>query len=168
MSDEMSAGAVPGSPSGMPGMMQQSSPQMSVSSSMPQSTAAAVTYPEIYYRLQPYLSMVHDSLASMGRTPTQQELDQISDSIYEDIGKKDPDLKAYLSKNEPKDPPADDPPFRGGFRGGFRPGPGFGFRRRGLGRDFIDALLLAQLYGRPYPYPYPYPYYPYPYYPYPY
>lgn len=163
MSDEMNANMGPKyNPSNMSNSMQ-SNPQMAVSPSMPQSTPAAVTYPEIYYKLQPYLSMVRDSAAFLGRNPTQEELDQISDSIYDDICRRDPDLKAYLEKYEPQDPPADDPPFRGGFRGGFRPGFGFGFRRRGLGRDFIDALLLAQLFRRPYPYPYSYPYYPYPY-----
>lgn len=165
MSDEMNATVGSGySQANMSDMLQSNSPMPAVSA-MPESMPAAATYPEIYYKLQPYLSMVRDSVASMGRNPTQEELDQISDSIYDDICKKDPDLKNYLSKYEPKDPPADDPPFRGGFRGGFRPGFGFGFRRRGLGRDFIDALLLAQLFGRPYPYPYPYPYgyYPYPY-----
>lgn len=159
MSDEMNTNIGPGyNPSNMSNMMLSNS-QMSVSPSTSQSMTAAVTYPEIYYKLQPYLSMVRDSLVSMGRNPTQEELDQVSDSIYDDICRRDPDLKAYLEKYEPKDPPEGDPPFRGGFRGGFRPGFGFGFRRRGLGRDFIDALLLAQLFGRPYPYPYyPYPY----------
>lgn len=162
MSDEMNANIGPGySPTNMPSMMQ-SNPQMSVSPAMTQSMPAAMKYPEIYCKLQPYLTIVRDQMASMGRNPTQEELDQISDTIYDDICRRDPDIKAYLSKYEPDDPPGD-PPFRGGFRGGFGPGFGFGFRRRGLGRDFIDALLLAQLFGRPYPYPYPYAYYPYPY-----
>lgn len=159
MSDEMHTNVGPGySQSDMPNIMR-NNPQMPGKSPAPQSVPTAATYPEIYYKLQPYLFLVHDSFASIGRNPTQDELDQISDTIYDDICSRDPDLKMYLEKYESQDPPADDPPPRGGFRGGFRPGFGFGFRRRGLGRDFIDALLLAQLFRRPYPYPYyPYPY----------
>jgi len=135
------------SSSNMPNVMQSRS-QMLTSPSMSQSIPANVTYPEIYFRLQPYLMMARHSFASLGRNPTQEELDQMSDSIYDDICYRDPGLKEYLNQNQPNDPPAGDPPPRGG-----RPGsrPGFGFRRRGVGRDFVDALLLAQLFGNPYP-----------------
>lgn len=142
--------------SGMSNMIPNNPQMTSISPAVQQPMSTSVTYPEIYFKLQPYLSMVRTSLSSMGRSPTQEELDQISDSIYDDMCKRDPDLKEYLNKY---DPPADDPPPRG--RGGMGPRFGFGIRRRGLGRDFIDALLLAQLFGRPCPYPYPYCQYPY-------
>lgn len=145
---EMNVNSGYSSPSEMSNMMKSNS-QMAVNPSNSQSMNTAVTYPEIYYKLQPYIMLVSDSLASLGKNPTQDELDMISDSIYDDICRRDPDLKAYLEKYETNDPPANDPPLSG-FRGGSRPG--FGFRRRGLGRDFIDALLLASLFGRRIPF----------------
>lgn len=123
-----------------------------------------VTYPEIYYRLMPYVLTIRDQLASAGVKPAQEALERISDAIYDDICRRDPDMRDYLSGAAAKDPPGD-PPARGGF---FQGRQTFGgFRRRGIGRDFIDALLLAELfqnryypYASPYPYPSPPPYAP--------
>lgn len=105
-------------------------------------------YPEVYYKLKPYISMACDLMDTYGiDVPTQQQLDDMTDGIYDDFCDMYPDMAKYMSKTDAdNDPPDDPPPFRGGFRGGFRPG--FRFRRRGLGRDFISALLLAELFGR--------------------
>lgn len=123
----------------------------------PQTSAQPVTqdtatygavYPEVYYKLRPYILMGCDIMDAYGATmPTQQQVEQMSDRIFEDACKMYPDLAGYLRKyDDAKDDPPQDPPFP---RGRFRPGAGFGgFRRRGLGRDLIEALLLAELFGR--------------------
>lgn len=109
-----------------------------VSSVMP----SQMTFPEIYYRLQPYIMMVCDHFNSFyAAMPSQDELDAISDSIYDDVCKRNPGMAEYLqgqvSKNDP-DPMFDrDPPF-GRWR----------FRRRGLPRDLIEILLLSELFNR--------------------
>lgn len=107
--------------------------------------AYQMVFPEIYYKLQPYVLMVCDRLDSFESTmPTQDMLDNISDNIYDDVCKRDPNLAQYLQSQSVKDDPAvpaagygDDPPFFG-----------IGFRRRGLPRDLIEILLLAELFRR--------------------
>ena len=111
-----------------------------------------MTFPEIYYKLQPYIMMVCDHLVATNTTmPSQDMLDNICDGIYDDVCKRDPNLAAYLraQENANADPPAvpvarfgDPPPF-----GPFGPF-GFGFRRRGLPRDLIEILLLNELFNR--------------------
>jgi hypothetical protein len=141
--------------SSMPEMMQ-TYPQAAVKPVMENAMTYRAIYPEVYYKLKPYISMTCDLIFSYGMMPTQQQLEEMSDGIYNDFCTMYPDMADYMSKSgEKDDPPGDPPPFRGGFRGGeefregFRPGFGFGrFRRRGLGRDFIDALLLSELFGR--------------------
>lgn len=105
-----------------------------------------VVFPEIYYRLQPYILMVCDRLNLFGSTmPTQTMIDSISDSIYDDVCKRDPELATYLQNQSSEDSVAapvvnrfdNDPPAFG-----------WRFRRRGLPRDLIEILLLAELFGR--------------------
>lgn len=111
-------------------------------------------YPEIYYKLMPFISMTVDLIFSYSMMPTQETLEEMSDDIHSDFCRMYPDMKEYMGKAEEDD---DSPAFRSVFRddrgfGGFRGGgfgPGFGgFRRRGLGRDLIYALLLSELLGR--------------------
>ena len=46
------------------------------------------TYPEIYYRLAPYIMMVCDQAESAGvEMPSQQMIESITDSIYDDMVK---------------------------------------------------------------------------------
>ncbi len=113
-------------------------------------TTYPAIYPEVYYRLKPYITMVSDLICSAGTDmPTQQQLEAISDEIYDNFCKSNPDMAEYMNKGAEKDDPAGDPPLRGNFMFGFRPSFGFrGFRRRGIGRDFISALLLSELFGR--------------------
>lgn len=132
----------------MPEMMQ-SYPPTAVNPALEDVMTYRAIFPEIYYKLKPYISMTCDLIFSYGMMPTQQQLEEASDGIYNDFCAMYPDMAEYMSKSGGKDDPPGDPPFRGGFREGFRPGFGFGrFRRRGLGRDFIDALLLSELLGR--------------------
>jgi hypothetical protein len=116
-------------------------------------------YPEIHYKLEPFISNTCDAIESTGMMPSQDEMDDITDGIYDDFLKVNPDLANYMKANDNDDmPEAVQTQF---LFGGYRPGRYGGFRRRGLGRDLISALLLARLFGRRNPY-YPYPqYYPY-------
>jgi hypothetical protein len=109
--------------------------------------AYQMAFPEIYYKLQPYVIMICDQLDSFGSTmPTQDMLDNISNSIFDDISKRYPDLAEYARTQEARadsDPVIqtarfdDDPPMFG-----------WRFRRRGLFRDLIDILLLSELFRR--------------------
>lgn len=120
----------------------QSNAQMTESPDMGDPMTYQALYPEIYYKLKPYVSVACDMMNSYGiDVPTQQQVDNMVDGIYNDFCKTYPDMADYMNKGD-KDPVGDPPPFRDGFR------PRFGFRRRGLGRDFIGALLLAELFGR--------------------
>lgn len=129
-------------------------------------------YPEIYYKLLPYISMTCDSIFSYGMMPTMQQMEEMSDGIFDDFCAMYPDMSDYMG-NTAVDTAfsSDSPSLRGGFGGdedfreGFTGGEGFGegfidsfrdgfrpgyrrFRRRGLGRDLIFSLLLSELLGR--------------------
>ncbi len=111
-------------------------------------------FPEIYYRLKPFISMACDMVNSSGITPTQQELDEMTDDIYDEFLRMYPDMAEYMQQNaENAGVDANEAVptivIRGGFRPGFRRfGP---FRRRGIGSDLISALLLSELIGHRYP-----------------
>lgn len=130
--------------------MPQTYQQPAMNSMMDNTEGDSAVYPEVFYRLKPYISMTCDLIASSGSDmPSRQQLESITDNIYDDFCKANPDMADYLNKGADKSDPPGDPPLRGGFMGGFRPGFGFrGFRRRGIGRDFITALLLSELLGR--------------------
>ena len=116
--------------------------QMTESPVMGNPMTYRAVYPEVCYKLTPYISMACDMMDSYGiDVPTQQQVDDMVDGIYDDFCRMYPDMADYMSKGG-SDPAGDPPPFRDGFR------PRFGFRRRGLGRDFIEALLLSELFGR--------------------
>lgn len=108
--------------------------------------AYQMAFPEIYYRLQPYVMMACDQMDLKDSTMiTQDLLDNISDSIYDDIGKRDPTLAEYVHSQESaanSNPVVQTATF--GDPGMF----GWRFRRRGLFRDLIDILLLSELFGR--------------------
>jgi len=100
-------------------------------------------YPEIFYKLHPYITMVCDEMDAYGcAMPTREMVSHITDNIYDDICKMYPDLAEYTHKSEnsmKNDPP--DPPVG-------VDGLGRGFRRRGLPRDLIDILLLSEMFRR--------------------
>lgn len=120
-------------------------PQATSNPTMQKVCTYRAVYPEVYYKLKPFVSMVCDAINPCGDMMfTQQQVDQIVDGIYDDACKMYPEMSDYLRKYDPmQDDPSGDPPAPRGFGR-----PGFGFRRRGLGRDFIEALLLAELLGR--------------------
>jgi hypothetical protein len=113
-------------------------------------------YPEIHYKLHPFVCVTCDAIEATGRMPTQEEFDGITDNIYDEFCKMHPDMENYMKSGDKDDPPEAVTAFDG-FGRGF--GRGFGFmRRRGIGRDLVGALLLAELLGRR---RYNHPYWPY-------
>lgn len=113
---------------------------------VPPAVAYQMAFPEIYYKLQPYVMMACDQMDLKDSTMINQDmLDSISDSIYDDIRKRDPTLAEYVHNQESA---ADSNPViqtaTFGDPGMF----GWRFRRRGLFRDLIDILLLSELFGR--------------------
>ena len=139
-------GAPAPSEAGMPEMMP-AYPKSEVSPVTEEAMNYRTLYPEIYYKLIPYIIMACDVMDTYGtKVPTQQQVEQMADGIYDDVCKMYPDMADYMRKSEAmKDDPPGDPPF---FPGGFRGGRGGYIRRRGLGRDLIETLLLAELLGR--------------------
>lgn len=121
--------------------------------------ANPMVYPEVFYKLQPYIMLVCDQMDTFGpMMPTQEMVEQMTDGIYDDVCRMYPEMAEYARENEMKakdDPP--DPPesigvisrgFDRDFGRGF--GRGFGrfdrgFRRRGLFRDLIDIMFLSEL-----------------------
>lgn len=111
-----------------------------------------MVYPEIFYKLQPYILLACDQMDTFSPLmPTQEMVDQMTDSIYDDVCRMHPDIAEYArdydrkTKDDPPDPPMG---FDRGF-GMFGRGPfGFGFRRRGLLRDLISILLLSEFHRR--------------------
>lgn len=120
-----------------------SPPKMGVSPMM----SNQMVYPEIYYKLQPYIMMVCDQVDTYGSMmPTQEMIENITDSIYDDVCRMYPDMAEYAHAKDSKNDP--DPVVE---TARFGPAPGmFGwrFRRRGMFRDLIDILLLSELFRR--------------------
>ncbi|GEM_PF-6866916 len=108
--------------------------------------AYQMSFPEIYYKLQPYVLMVCDQMDLGSSMPTQDMMDRISDSIYDDMCKRYPDLAEYAHSQDDK---ANSDPVIQTARFGDDPPPfGWRFRRRGVFRDLIDILLFSELFRR--------------------
>ena len=114
-----------------------------------------MVYPEVFYKLQPYILMVCDQLETYGYSmPTQEMAQQMTDFIYEDVMRMYPELAGYARNYEQDDGPVAEVfnQFPGGYSQGFygQRQPFFGnqFRRRGLFRDLIDILILSELFNR--------------------
>lgn len=102
------------------------------------------TFPEVFYKIQPYIMMVCDEMDVAGsEMPTQEMMDRISDNIFDDVCRMYPDIADYARSCDNSDPPMErmesgrEPEM---FRRRFR--------RRGLSRDFVDFLLLQELLRR--------------------
>lgn len=136
--------------------------QPNVKSLLEETKKSRALYPEIHYKLQPFITSTCDAIESSGVMPTQHDLDDITDDVLNDFCNMYPDMANYMKANDNDNDPNEAVQTQI-FGGGYRPDRYRGFRRRGLGRDLILSLLLAGLGGRRYPY-YPYSYNPYPYY----
>ena len=106
------------------------------------SMAYQVVYPEVFYKLQPYIMMVCDQMDTYGSAmPTRETVEYLTDCIYDDVCRMHPDMVEYVRENsqnagleaETMAPIFDrDRDFRRRFR------------RRGIFRDLIDILLLSE------------------------
>ncbi len=108
-----------------------------------------MAYPEIYYKCQPFIMMACDQIdAFTCEMPTQEMIEKMSDTIYDDICRMYPDMAEYVRCTEPKIN-ADPPPIPLIFDPDReRDMSGRRFRRRGLFRDFLDVLLFSELFRR--------------------
>jgi hypothetical protein len=106
---------------------------------------AALHYPELYYKLQPHILSVCDQMDFYGLVITKEIIDDTGDKLREDILQMHPEMAA-LDNGDRNMPEA-----REAVTYGIRPGSGTSTtstRRRGLLRDLIDILLLAEYYRR--------------------
>jgi hypothetical protein len=126
--------------------MQAPNPSMAPSQEMPMAGKMMnpVVYPEIFYKLQPYIMLVCDQMDTFSpMLPTQDMVEQMTDNIYDDVCRMYPDLAEYARANENqsnREPPSE----YGGIGFGFPFVIGPRFRRRGLLRDLIDILLISE------------------------
>ena len=99
-------------------------------------------YPEIHYKLEPFISVTCDAIEASGTMPTQEEIESITDNIFGEFCTVHPEMENYMkAESNDDDPPEAVPTISyGGFsRGFYRP------RRRNFGRDLISILLLNRL-----------------------
>lgn len=98
-----------------------------------------LVYPEIYYKVQPFVMFACDQLQSGGNTICQAALDQVGESIYTNVCIMNPDLEEYASTypTQAQTQSVSATQRNGGL-----------FRRRGVFQDFIDILLLNELLRR--------------------
>ena len=105
----------------------------------PGSWQGQVVYPEVYYKIQPFIIQACIQVEINGMPLNQDMMDRMGDGVYHDVCQVYPELAEYSKCPERG-------PRRTSFSG-MQFGAG-GFRRRGLLRDLIDILLLYELFGR--------------------
>ncbi|MBN7773185.1 hypothetical protein [Clostridium aminobutyricum] len=109
-----------------------------------------LTYPEVYYRVQPFVMCICDQMDSYGMI-SQDMLEQATETIYNNVWLMHPDLMEYADpynamKSDVETQQRNNDYYRDRGRN-FSPGYG-GFRRRGLFQDFIYLLLLNEVFRR--------------------
>ncbi len=120
---------------------------------MGKTKAYQLVYPEIYYKLQPYIMMVCDQMDAYNTTmPNQEMIENMTDSIYDDVVRMFPDIADYVRSNESNDtteqPGAIATQLDLDRRRDRDRDRDPRFRRRGLFRDLIDILFLTELLRR--------------------
>lgn len=102
-----------------------------------------IVYPEIFYKLQPFIMISCDQIeAYRGNMLNQEMIDQMTDEIYNDVCHMYPDIAEYASYYDNK--ASSDPAVTDVINGFY----GSGYRRRGMLRDLIGILLLSELFRR--------------------
>jgi hypothetical protein len=113
--------------------------QNSMNSVQNQTIQYKALYPEVFYKVKPYVLMVCDELENMGQlTPNQEDIENIADNICADVRDMYPELGDYIEQTEAQETFV---PFYGRRFG--QP-----FRRRGIFNDLVGIMLLGELYGR--------------------
>jgi len=140
---------------GTPVRMEFPRPTQEEAQRMERARAYQLVYPEIFYKLQPYILAVCDQMDTYDSAmPTQETIERMSDSIYEDVCRMYPDIAEYARECERRatgNPNPSSNPDGFGRDLGFAQRPiifGREFRRRGLLRDLIDILLISEFLRR--------------------
>jgi hypothetical protein len=112
--------------------------------------ANQIVYPELFYKLQPFIMMACDQMESYSfgtMIPTQDMIEQFSDNIHEAVCRMYPDIADYAESADRKSN-GELPVIAGLGQGMFdRNYDMFSrrFRRRGILRDLIGILLISDL-----------------------
>ena len=100
-------------------------------------------YPEIYYRILPYILLACDRLDLYNVMPDQDMLDRMTEEIYNDLREMNPDIEEYARGiGEQASPTMAQAISRNPYYYGRH------YRRRGTLRDIIDILLMSEFYRR--------------------
>lgn len=101
-----------------------------------------VIYPEIFYRIQPFVMVCCDQIEAMGiDIPPQEVIDHMTEVIYNDVCRMHPDIAEYAREYEKTNK---NPEIVDVINGVY----GRDYRRRGLLRDLIGILLISELFRR--------------------
>ena len=105
-----------------------------------------IVYPEVFYKVQPFIMNVCDQMDAYNyMMPTQEMMERMSDGIHDDLCHMYPDMARYDSNDESNqnaEQSVADVISGGPFF--FRPN----FRRRGLLRDLVEILLFSEFQRR--------------------
>ncbi len=118
-------------------------------------------YPEVLYKLEPFIASTCDAIRSAGIMPNQQEIDDITDEILDDFLKMHPEMERYMNARDNENDMPEAVPAQV-FPGGFRRGGDSALRSRGSAglitfvlqqcsetiRTFLLSLLLYRAAGR--------------------
>ena len=104
-------------------------------------------YPDIYYKVQPFVMQACDEMDTYDRMPTQDMVEQMTDNICDNVLQMYPEMEQYMGPDNAMDAVPtqiygrgrrfDDYSFRRRFR-----------RRRSPLRDIVGILLLNELFRR--------------------
>jgi len=108
-----------------------------------QNRACYRNYPEIYYKIQPYIMMACDEVDAYDDyvMPTQDMVDQMTGRIYEDVCKMYPECREYSQYQEMSYEAAAAYNMLGNVE--YQQ-----YWRGGLFNDLITIMFLNELYGR--------------------
>jgi hypothetical protein len=105
--------------------------------------ANKIVYPEIFYKIQPFVMVYCDQMDGYGdKIPPQEVIDQMTEMIHNDVCRIYPDIAEYAREYDRTNTDSEIVDAINGFFGGRR------FRRRGLLRDIIGILLISELFRR--------------------
>ena len=97
-------------------------------------------YPEIYYKVEPYILSACDEMSSFGSgMPTKKAISAMSDKVYSQVMDAYPELRMYDAQGINAN---------GADKGGVSNNKVSAARRNSLLGDFLDVLLIYELIGR--------------------